>query len=162
MPKYPDPPGFAQWESQVPLSLRNDPLWRTPAYRYGLWLADLAAADVAPLWRNVETRDIADQLLRAARGISSTLAEGYGRTSGPDRARYYEYGVSGSRETRDWYFKARNYLPPDVVEPRVELLLRIIRILSVVIPRERADRIGRARRRPSRRQHDGHSAPDGA
>jgi len=135
--------------------MRQDPLWRTPAYRFGVWLADLARADVAPLWRDPETQHIADQLSRAVDGISSTLAEGYGRTTGPERARYYDYAASSAREARDWYFKARHYLPADVVDARVDLLLRIIRILSVVILRERADRIGRARRsRTSRRPRD--------
>ena len=152
MPKYPDPPGFAEWESQISASLREDPLWRTPAYRFAAWLSDLARIDMAPLWRDPETTDIADQLLRAVRGISSTLAEGYGRTTGPERARYYDYAASSTREARDWYFKARHYLPADVVEQRFDLLLRILRILSAVIPRERGDAIGRARRTRARRR----------
>ena len=150
MAKYPDPPGFAEWEAQVSGSLREDPLWRTPAYRFAVWLSDLARIDMGPLWRNPEVVDIADQLSRAVRGISSNLAEGYGRTTGPERARYYDYAASSTREARDWYFKARHYLPEDVVEQRFELLLRILRILSAVIPRERADSIGRARRTRSR------------
>ena len=146
MTKYSDPPGFAEWEAQVPELLRRTPIWRTPAYRFSVWLSDLAKADMAPLWRNPETQSIADQLLRAARSISSTLAEGYGRSTGPERARYYDYAASSARETSDWYFKARHYLSEDVVQARLALLDRILRILSVAIPRERADRIGRARR----------------
>ena len=150
MTKYTDPPGFAEWEAQVPASFREDPIWRTPAYRYGLWLADLAAGDVAQLLEHGDTHELADQLLRAARSISANLAEGYGRTTGPDRARYYDYAAASARETRDWYFKARHRLAGEVLEHRQALLLRIIRILSAVIPRERADRIGRARRARTR------------
>ncbi len=146
MPKYPDPPGFSEWEEQVPRVLRRSPIWRTPASRFSVWLADLAKEDVAPLWRNPETRSIADQLSRSANAISATLAEGYGRTTGPERARYYDFAASSAREACDGYFKARHSLPESVVEARLELLDRIIRILSVAIPRERADRIGRARR----------------
>ena len=146
MTQYTDPPGFEAWEAQVPESFKRDPIWRTPAYRYGVWLADLAAGDVVLLFEDPATRDLADQLLRAARSISSNLAEGYGRTTGPDRARYYDYAVASAREVRDWYFKARHHLSAAVVEHRQELIVRIIRILSAVIPRERADRIGRARR----------------
>src|SRR5688572_27126233 len=120
MPKYPDPPDFAEWEAQVSSSLREDPLRRTPAYRFAVWLSDLARADMAPLWRDPETMGIADQVTRAVNGISSTLAEGYGRTTGPERARYYDYAASSTREARDWYFKARHYLPEDVVEQRLE------------------------------------------
>jgi four helix bundle protein len=152
--KYTDPPGFDVWEAQVPLVLRNDPIWRTPAYRYGLWISDLAAADVAPLFKHIETQELADQLLRAAQSISSNLSEGYGRTTGPERARYYDYAVSSTRESIDWYYKARQHLGDEVLAQRHELLLRIIRILSAVIPRERADRIGRARRTRTRRSSD--------
>jgi hypothetical protein len=59
------------------------------------------------------------------------------RTTGPDRARYYDYGVASAREVRDWYFKARHHLSAAVVERRQELIGRIIRMLSAVIPRER-------------------------
>src|SRR5688572_32896053 len=90
-----------------------------------------------PLSRHAESRNIADQLTRAADGISSTLAEGYGRTTGAERARYDDDAASGSRETSDWYLKARAYLSNDVVEARLEVLDRIIRILSVATPRER-------------------------
>jgi four helix bundle protein len=163
MTPYPDPPGFAEWETQVPEIIRRRPIWRTPAYRFAVWLSDLAKADVAPLWRSSETADIADQLTRAVNGISSTLAEGYGRTTGPERARYYDYGVSSSHEASDWYLKARHHLSADVVGARLELLDRIVRILTVTIPRERADRIGRARRvrAGGRRRADDGTTPKG-
>ena len=45
MPKYPDPPGFTEWEATIPESFKRDPIWRTPAYRYSLWLSDLAKQD---------------------------------------------------------------------------------------------------------------------
>ena len=75
----PRPAGFAEWESTVPASFKRDPIWRTPAYRYGLWLANLAKADVRTLCANRWSLNNADQLLRAVEGISSNLAEGYGR-----------------------------------------------------------------------------------
>ena len=146
MRHYSDPPGFAEWETQAPELIRRRPIWRTPAYRFAVWLSDLAKADVSPLWRSPETREIADQLTRAVDGISSTLAEGYGRSTGPERARYYDYAASSAHEASDWYVKARHHLSKQVIEARLELLDRILRILSVAIPRERADRIGRARR----------------
>jgi len=112
---------------------------------------------MAPLFKHAETREMADQLLRAARSISANLADGYGRTTGRERARFYDYAASGARECRDWYFKARKHLTREVLEQRDELLLRIIKILSAVIPRERADRNTRARRRESRRDRGGDS-----
>jgi len=150
MPVPPDPPGFADWEVNVPASFKQDPIWRTPAYRFALMLSDLAAADAEALERDPRNRTMADQLLRAVQAISANLSEGYGHTTGPERARYYEYALTSAREGRDWYFKARLRLGAKVVEERYEVLLRIIKILTSVIPRERADRIGRARRQPPR------------
>ena len=151
MTQYSDPEGFAEWEATIPEYFRRDPIWRTPAYRYGLWLSDLAKQDAKVLRADPDTRGDVDQFLRAVGGISSNLAEGYSRSTGPERARYYDYALATSRESRDWYFKARKVLGEAVVEQRHSVLERIIRILTAVIPREREDR---TRRRRKRKQDD--------
>ena len=138
MSKFADPPGFAEWEATLPSSFTRDPIWRTPAYRYGLWLAALAKKDFETLFAKPGTRNTARQLLRAVEAISANLAEGYSRSSGAERARYYDYALATSREARDWYFKARVELGPELTEQRQSVLERIIKILSVVVPRERA------------------------
>ena len=137
MATFVDPPGFAEWEAGVPTSLRRDPIWRTPAYRYGLWLADLATADGKRLFPIRVARNHADQLIRACGAISSNLAEGYACLSGPERARYYRYALTSARESLDWYFKVRDELGTAVIQHSCAVLDRIIRILTVVIPRER-------------------------
>src|SRR6476620_9218476 len=137
MTPFPDPKGFAEWEATLPASFKRDPIWRTPAYRFGVWLSDLVKSDATALRTNRSMRNDADQLLRAVGGISSNLSEGYSRTTGLERARYYEYALATTRESRDWYFKARLTLGDDIVAQRFEVLDRIIRILTAVIPRER-------------------------
>jgi four helix bundle protein len=154
---YTDPEGFAEWEATVPASFKRDPIWRTPAYRYGLWLADLAKRDVRLLRVDPEYRNTADQLLRAAEGISANLAEGYSRSTGADRARYYDYALATTRESRDWYFKAREALGGSLVDRRHAVLERIIRILTAVVPRERNDR---SRPRHRRKPGDDEGGPD--
>jgi four helix bundle protein len=154
---FPDPPGFAEWEATVPASFKRDPIWRTPAYRYGLWIADLAKRDARVLRADRDSRNDADQLLRAVEAISSNLAEGYGRSTGAERARYYDYAVASTRESRDWYFKSRDVLGIDVMEHRHAVLERIIRILTAIIPRERADR---SRRRPRPKPEIEHGRED--
>jgi four helix bundle protein len=174
MTKYSDPPGFAEWEVTLPESFRRDPIWRTPAYRYATWLADLVKDDARRLIEaDALARDDAKQLIRAVGSISANLAEGYSRSTGPERARYYDYGIASSRESRDWYFKARKPLGVDVMEHRHSLLDRIIRILTAIIPRERSDSRDRdrdrgdgtpRRRRTSRRRRSARrddSAADG-
>ena len=145
MPPLPDPPGFSEWEATVPASFKRDPIWRTPAYRFALWLGEFAKPDAKKLYENRWSANDADQLLRAVEAISANLAEGYGRRTGADRARYYDYARATARESRDWYFKARHELGGDVFEARIALLDRVIRILNAIIPRERGDG-GRGRR----------------
>ncbi|HUQ83756.1 MAG TPA: four helix bundle protein [Gemmatimonadaceae bacterium] len=115
-----------------------------PAYRFGVWLAHLVRKDYELLYADRRFRNTADQLLRAVEAISSNLSEGYGRSTGKERARYYDYAQATTREARDWYFKAREILGDDVVEQRLKVLERIIRILAVVVPRERASGTRRA------------------
>jgi len=146
MSKFVDPPGFVEWEATLPASLLRDPIWRTPAYRFGLWLAALAKKDFNILYADRSSRNTAEQLLRAVEAISANLAEGYGRSTGPERARYYGYAQATTRESRDWYLKAREVLSEEVVEQRLDVLERILRILSAVIPRERRSPQGPRRR----------------
>jgi len=149
MSKFVDPRGFAEWEATLPASVLRDPIWRTPAYRFGLWLASLAKKDFNLLYADRGSRNTAEQLLRAVEAISGNLSEGYGRSTGPERARYYGYAQSTTRESRDWYLKAREMLGEEVVEQRLAVLERILRILSAVIPRERATPPHQRRRRRS-------------
>ena len=92
MPPFPDPPGFAEWEATLPVSFTRDPIWRMPAYRFGLWLAELAKADASVLRTDRNFWNNADQLLRAVESISANISEGYSCScsSGRERARYYD------------------------------------------------------------------------
>ena len=144
MAPYTDPPGFDEWYARVPESVKRDAIWRTPAYRYAMWLSDLALNDTNRLFESPKTRRLADQLLRAVQAISANLSEGYGCVTGKERARYYGYALTSGREAHDWYFKARHYLDEKTVSERLDLLARIIRILTAVIPRERTRTLRRA------------------
>jgi four helix bundle protein len=126
-----------QWCATLPPEITADPLWRTPAYRFGLFLADAAVDDFTAIERHRPTRTWAEQLLRAVGSISANLAEGYSRSAGPDRARFYEYANGSARESRDWYYKCRRALKPELVEDRLVGLSRIVRILTAAIPQER-------------------------
>ena len=130
-----EPEGLAEWAASVPEVMRNDPIWRLPAYRYSLFLGDLLQQDVKRMRGEIRQRRLVAQLLDAVESISANIAEGYSRTSGPERARFFEYAHSSAREAREWLFKARHALPPDVATARILLVTRIMRILVAVIPR---------------------------
>ena len=84
------------------------------------------------------TLDLSDQLYRAAGSISANIAEGYSKSTGKDRARFYEYALGSARESRDWYYKARHVLGEKVVtQHRSEFLTEIIRLLITMVPQQR-------------------------
>ena len=157
-----EPNGLAEWAANaVPAVMREDPIWRLPAYRYSLYLADRLNAD-APRLRRTETKKTVDQLLDAVYSISANIDEGYSRTTGPERARFYEYANGSARETREWLFKVRNSLGPELAAEYMELVSRIIRILTAVIPRERARRempVRRGRKSVPMQSSDQHEPP---
>src|SRR5688572_18059831 len=151
-----DPMGLAEWAAQVPDEMRDDPIWRLPAYRFSLYLGDLTQVeDARRIREDYRTRRHLDQLLDAVGSISANIAEGYGRTSGPERAKFYEYAQSSAREARDWFFKVRHALTPETFNDRIVLVTRIIKILTVAIVRERAEPETHARRanRAGRTRH---------
>src|SRR5574339_741868 len=105
---------YAEWLSIVPSEITNDPIWKLEVYRLALFAGDIGWQDVRALFRNKLTWSIADQLHRSLGSISANLTEGYSRSKGLDRARFLEYSLGRSRESRDWYYKARHVMSVDV------------------------------------------------
>ena len=132
---------YATWGKSVPDSITTDPLWRVEAYRLALFSADLGWHDVTKVMSDRRTRSLADQLYRALGGIGSQIAEGYSRGTGRDRARFYEYALGSTRESRDWYYKARHVLGESVITHRLNLLTQIARLLLVMIPDQRGQQM---------------------
>ncbi|MCB0093975.1 MAG: four helix bundle protein [Caldilineaceae bacterium] len=135
---------YRSWLEQIPTEIKDDALWRMEVYRLALFVGDLAWHDAQKLLRNRITRDLADQLYRAAAGISPNIGEGYSRASSRDQARFYEYGLGSSREARDWYFKGRHVLTPEVIHHRIKLHTEIARHLTRMIQTHRAKPIKEA------------------
>ena len=65
---------------------------------------------------------VTSQLRRAASSIPANIAEGYGRGTGADRARFYEYALGSAREAREWYRAAAEVLDSDLARDRVARL----------------------------------------
>ena len=128
---------YQEWEDGIADEVKQDSLWKMAAYRLSLFVGDVGWEDVKKLMHTRPLQGIADQLYRALGSISANLAEGYSRSTGKDRARFYEYSLGSARESREWYFKARHVLGDDVYRHRLELLTRIIQLLTTTIPRQR-------------------------
>ncbi|MCL6432303.1 MAG: four helix bundle protein [Anaerolineae bacterium] len=130
-------PDYEEWERTVPDAITRDVLWRIEAYRLALFAAELAWQDVSRLWRDPRMRALGDQLHRALCSISANIAEGYSRSTGRDRAHFYEYALGSAREGRDWYYKARHTLGEETTTQRLALLTQIIRLLLRMVPEQR-------------------------
>lgn len=128
---------YEEWLATVPEAFKADALWRVEAYRLSLFAGDLGWPDVTKLMRDRRVVDMSDQLYRALGSISANIAEGFSRDSHKEKARFYEYALGSARESRDWYYKARHILGPEVTQHRIELLTQIIRLLLKMIPSQR-------------------------
>ncbi len=128
---------YQAWEQRVPADITGDVLWKMRAYRFALFLGDLAWRDVTTLAADRRTLGLSDQLYRAVGSIGANIAEGYSRSSGKDRARFFEYSLGSARESRDWYYKGRHILGEAVTAHRVNLVTQITRLLLTYIPDQR-------------------------
>jgi len=128
---------YIEWEKTVPATFKEDTLWKVTAYRYALFLSDLTWEDVTLLLKDRRTISTADQLYRAVNSVGANLAEGYSRSTGKDRALFYQYSLGSARESRDWYFKSRHILGDETFEQRTKILTEIIRLLLTMIPQQR-------------------------
>ena len=132
------PERLAHWEGSPPPELFGDPIWRLPAYRIALFLVDIVRGDVSILARRSAPSHTYSQLERAVDSIGVNIAEGYSRFSGRERARYFEIALGSAREAREWYRRCSRWLGASEALDRALLLTRVIKILTVAVPRERA------------------------
>lgn len=132
---------YRDWLKTVPSEVINDPIWKMEVYRLALFAGDIGWNDVLALSKNSLTRSTADQLNRSLGSISVNLTEGYSRSKGLDRARFFEYSLGSARESRDWYYKSRHVLDAKVIEHRMALLTRIVAMLTPMIRHQRKNSI---------------------
>ena len=74
----------------------NDPLFRMRAYQVAADLLEAAWHDAKKLSAEPVTERIAGQLYAAVNSITANLGEGYSRSSGKDRARFFEYALGSA------------------------------------------------------------------
>lgn len=127
---------YQEWTETVPAYLKNDPIWKLDVYKFALFVDDLGQYDLL-LLKNAHIYDIADQLKRSLNSISANLTEGFSRSTGPAKAKFLEYSLGSARESREWYYKSRQVLKPNVINHRTEYLTRIIAMLTAMIPNQR-------------------------
>jgi four helix bundle protein len=107
------------------------------AYRLAVYMLEAGWGDARALHRSPIAKSVATQLYRALGSIVANIAEGYSRSSGPDRARMFEYALGSAREGRAWYLTAKPVLGAKVIALRTKPLDRICALLLTAIPSER-------------------------
>lgn len=128
---------YDDWLKSVPVEISGDLLWKVEAYRLALFIADLAWRDVTKLTQDRRMFGLSDQLYRAVGSISANVSEGYSRSSGKDRVRFYEYALGSARESRGWFYQGRHVLGENVAQHRMRLVTQIIRLLLTMVPDQR-------------------------
>jgi four helix bundle protein len=88
---------FDEREKGAPETFKADTLWKAKAYRLALYLSDLCWQDGTVLLKDKRTVSLADQLYRAVGSVSANLAEGFSRSTGKDRALFYQYALGSAR-----------------------------------------------------------------
>jgi len=132
---------YAEWLSTVPAEITNDPIWKLEVYRMALFVDDIGWNDVLFLSKNNLMWSVADQLHRSLGSISANLTEGYSRSKGLDRARFFEISLGSARESRDWYYKSRHVLSAEVIKHRMGLVTQIISMLTPMVLHQRKNSI---------------------
>ena len=112
-----------------------DPLSKVQAYQLALMATRLGRSDARALGRDLLTREIGGQLLRATASIAANIAEGYSRGTAADRRKFFEYALGSVRESLVWYEAAQF---PDH-EERTARLVSIRRLLLTMIRNSRAN-----------------------
>jgi four helix bundle protein len=148
---------YDEWEITAAPELRGDSIWRMRVYRLACYLADVGWDDAFALKREPLAVELASQLISALGSIRASLAEGYSRSGGKDRARIFEYALGSARESREWYYHARRILGAALVAERCAVLEEIIRLLLAIVPRERARKL--TRWSPGSPRSDGDQTP---
>ena len=134
----PTPKTFQEWQESMPADITEDAMWQMEVYRLAAFLGDLCWHDLIKIHRNPLTRALCDQLMRSSGSVAANIVEGYSRRSNREKAHFYEYALGSARESREWYLRARHVAGTNVMEHRIHLLTQIIRLLLVMIPRQRA------------------------
>ena len=128
---------YTEWLETIPSEITNDPIWKLDVYRLALFAGDIGWNDVLAVSKSNLMWSVADQLHRSLGSMSANLTEGYSRSKGLDRARFFEISLGSARESRDWYYKSRHALPAEVVKHRMGLTTKIISMLTPMIYHQR-------------------------
>jgi len=126
------------WVKTLPVSLRNDPLWKSAYYRLAMYLYDLMWLDAEKINKDFRGREIVHQLVRSSGSVCANMEEAFRRGIGtPDFVRIMRISLGELGETQGWYFRARHILGNELLEKRIKVIQQAIALTVKVIDQNR-------------------------
>jgi four helix bundle protein len=135
---------YEEWEVGVPSQIRNKGMWEFFGYRKALFLYDVCWKDCETLLKHPLGKAVARQLIRSAGSISANLEEGYGRGYGKDRLYFLRIAIGSARESKGWYYRAKELLSPEVIEHRLNLIGEVIALLVTEVSKSANQQISKS------------------
>ncbi|NWG34409.1 MAG: four helix bundle protein [Chloroflexi bacterium] len=126
------------WVKTLPVSLRNDPLWKSAYYRLAMYLYDLMWLDAEKINKDFRGREIVHQLVRSSGSVCANMEEAFRRGIGtPDFVRIMRISLGELGETQGWYFRARHILGSELLDKRIAVIQQAIALTVKVIDQNR-------------------------
>ena len=133
---------YEEWEAGVHERVKKESVWQFFGYRKALFFYDLVWQDCAGLARDRRGRAISEQLIRSAGSISANVEEGHGRGYGKQRNWFLTISIGSARESKGWYWRAKELLPLQVLNHRLALADEVIALLITELDRQRTYKNG--------------------
>jgi four helix bundle protein len=130
--------GYEDWLATVPTPITVEEIWQFFGYRKALFFYDVCWIDCEELLKHSLGQAVARQLIRSAGSISANIEEGSGRGFTQDRLRFLRIALGSARESKGWYYRAKNLLKPEVLEHRLSLISEIVALLITEIQTSKA------------------------
>jgi four helix bundle protein len=138
---------YEEWETTVPAQIRDEAIWKFFGYRKALFLYDVCWKDCETLLKHPLGRAVARQLIRSAGSISANIEEGYGRGYGKDRLYFLRVAIGSARESKGWYYRAKELLSSEVIEPRLSLISEVIALLVTEVSKSTKQQTSKSSRK---------------
>lgn len=135
---------YEEWEVSVHERIKREPIWKFTGYRKALFFYELVWQDCEKLMKDARGRAVDEQLIRSAGSISANIEEGHGRGYGKTRSWFFAVSLGSARESKGWYWRVRQLLPPEVLDHRLALADEVIALLVTEVGYQRSRKVSEA------------------
>jgi len=124
--------------ARVPETVTYEEMWQFYGNRKALFFYDVCWQDCEKLLKYPLGKSITQQLIRSAGSISANIEEGYGRgLGGKERLFFLRVALGSARESKGWYYRAKELLSSQVLDHRLSLISEVIALLVTEINRSK-------------------------